>query len=341
MRFKNLIVAVLIVVAKACSRPQERRPDAWTDPSPHRSEYVSVNGVRLNYLDWGGTEPTLVLIHGWADSPHVFDDLAASLRHRAHLIAYARRGHGRSDAPPGPYDEAMLVEDLRQLLDKLGIKRSILLGWSMGGNEITDFAGRFPDRVSGLIYLEAGYDWSDSSFNNDEASKFESEFGSIFDPVPAADLASLDVYRTYIRRMWYGKDTPWTPGLEAELRDVVRIQANGRIQPVPYGAALEAFSSLGKASRDYRSVRAPALALFASSFFPIDPSDPAVMRRSQAWEDRVMAAFRRASIERLRRELPHAEIKDFPNTNHMSIAVLNRSAVEAAILEFLGQIANQ
>ena len=59
----------------------------------------------------------------------------------------------------------------------------------------------------------------------------------------AADLASLDAYRTYYRRMWYG-DIPWTPGPEAELRDIVRIEANGRIQPVPYGAALEAFSGM-------------------------------------------------------------------------------------------------
>jgi len=297
---------------------------------------MSVNGARLNYLDWGGTDPTLVLIHGWADSPHIFDDLAASLSHRAHIIAYARRGHGQSDAPAGPYDQAMLVEDLRQLLDKLGIERAILLGWSMGGLEITDFAGRFPDRVSGLIYLEAGYDWSDSRFT-DGISKFESEFGS-GDPGPA-DLASLDAYRTYIHRWWYG-NIPWTPGLEAELRDIVRIEANGRIQPVPYGAALKAFSNM-HGSRDYRRVRVPALALYASSFLPMDPSDPAVMRRSQAWEDRVMAAFRRASIERLRRELPQAVVKEFPNTGHMSIVWLSQSAVEAAILEFLGQIGNQ
>jgi pimeloyl-ACP methyl ester carboxylesterase len=46
------------------------------------------------------------------------------------MIAYARRGHGQSDTPSGPYDEAMLVEDLRQLFDKLGLKRAILLGWS-------------------------------------------------------------------------------------------------------------------------------------------------------------------------------------------------------------------
>jgi hypothetical protein len=147
------------------------------------------------------------------------------------------------------------------------------------------------------------------------------------------------VYRTYYRRMWYG-DIPWTPGLEAELRDMVRIEANGRIQPVPYGAALEAFSSLATASRDYRPVKAPALALYASSFLAMDPSDPPFMRRSQAFEDRGMAAFRRASIERLRRELPQAVIKEFPNTAHMSIAWLDKTAVEAAILEFLGQIAD-
>ena len=70
----------------------------------------------------------------------------------------------------------------------------------------------------------------------------------------------------------------------------------------------------------------------------MDPSVPAAMRASQVWEDRVMTAFRRASIERLRRELPQVVIKQFPNTAHISILVLEQNAVAAAIREFLRQV---
>ena len=37
---------------------------AWSDPSPHKNGFVTANGIRINYLDWGGSGPTLTLIHG-------------------------------------------------------------------------------------------------------------------------------------------------------------------------------------------------------------------------------------------------------------------------------------
>src|SRR5262245_46379914 len=126
----------------------------------------------------------------------------------------------------------------------------------MGGNEITEFAGRYPARVEGLVYLEAGYDWSDS--------KFRSGLRSLSAATSA--LASLDGYRTWYRQTWFG-DTPWTPGLEAYLRDITQVQPDGRVQPVPSGPVLEALSASNASSpRDYRRVRAPALALYATSF---------------------------------------------------------------------------
>ena len=324
------LVALIVATAISCRQPEPRDSAStasgqWRDPSPHRSEYVSVNGVRLNYLDWGGTGPALVLIHGLTDSPHVFDDFAATIRDRFRVIAYARRGHAQSEAPPGPYNQATLVEDLRQLLDQLHIAQASLLGWSMGGNEITEFAGRYPDRVDKLVYLEAGYDWSDPSIQKDFPA---------FNPEPSA-LRSLDAYRSWYRRTWFG-NTPWTPGLEAYLRDIIRVSADGTVHPVPSGPVLDALvASWASSSRDYRRVRAPALAIYSASFLPLDPAAPDAMRMSQSWEEHTMAAFRRASIERVRRELPSVVVREFPNTAHVSILVLAQDPISAAIREFL------
>ena len=150
----SAIVALAACTDKAPPLPKPAAvADTWTDPSPHQSRFVQVNGVSLNVLDWGGTGDGLVLIHGMSDSPHSFDDVAPALTDGHHVIAYARRGHGQSDHPAaGPYDNETLVEDLRQLLDSLGIKRAVLGGWSMGGNEITRFAERYPERAAGIIY---------------------------------------------------------------------------------------------------------------------------------------------------------------------------------------------
>jgi pimeloyl-ACP methyl ester carboxylesterase len=226
-----------------------------------------VNGIKLHYLDWGGDGPPLVLVHGIGDNPHIFHDLAAYLRTDFHIIAYARRGHGRSDAPPGPYDGSMLTEDLRQLLNTLGLQQAHLLGWSMGGNEITELVSRYPDRVGKLVYLDRAYDWSTPMFFKD--------FGeALAVNCPGADdLRSLDAFRAWHRAAWLGA-IPWTPGLEAYLHELARPDAAGKLHPVPDEEAFAAsFAALGAWRRNYTKVQAPALAIYASTFFPLEHSD--------------------------------------------------------------------
>ncbi len=58
------------------------------------------------------------------------------------------------------YDQATLVEDLRGFLDSQKIERVHLVGASTAGEELTQFATRYPDRVSSLVYLDAAYDRS-------------------------------------------------------------------------------------------------------------------------------------------------------------------------------------
>lgn len=165
LKFASFALALSVNVTNAQTRAVVRYPSVnYTDVSPHKSAYAHVNGVNLNYLDWGGNGPVLVMVHGIGDDPHIFDDLASRLHDRFHIIAYARRGHGLSEAPPGPYDAARLTEDLRQLVDHLGIQRMSVLGWSMGADEATAFAGKYPERVDKLIYLDGGYDWSTPVF---------------------------------------------------------------------------------------------------------------------------------------------------------------------------------
>jgi pimeloyl-ACP methyl ester carboxylesterase len=87
------------------------------------SAFVTVNGARLNYLDWGGHGTGMVFIHGLGDSPHAYDEIAPKFRDRFRVIAYARRAHGQSQVV-GPYTHGVLAEDLRQLLDSLKIQKA-------------------------------------------------------------------------------------------------------------------------------------------------------------------------------------------------------------------------
>jgi pimeloyl-ACP methyl ester carboxylesterase len=308
----------------------QRGSSNGTDPFPHRSEYATVNGIKLNYLDWGGSGPPVVMIHGIADDPHVFDDLAARMHDRFRIVAYARRGHGQSDSPSGPYDAAALVEDLRQLMDHLKIARASLVGWSLGGNEISDFAGRYPDRVAKLVYLESGYDWSEANF----AKAFTNMLG-VTSPTPA-DLKSLDTLRTWFRRSWLGTKTPWSPGLEAYLRDFARVKADGTVSVVPTDPVIAAIlATVHVWPRDYTRIKAPALVLYTEPFFPSDHPDAAMARQLRDFERDVMVPFRRANMDRIRRELKGARIEEIPGRTHMSIGVEQPDALAKLIGEFL------
>jgi len=120
-----------------------------------KSDFVEVNGIRLHYLDWGGNGPTLLFLTGMGSSAYIYSKFAPRFRDQFRVLALTRRGHGDSDYPDFGYDADTLVEDIRQFMDVLNIKKAILAGHSLAGVELTHFAGTFPERVLKLIYLEA------------------------------------------------------------------------------------------------------------------------------------------------------------------------------------------
>ncbi len=118
-----------------------------------------MNGVLLHYLDWGGDGETILFLTGLGDSVHRFDSFAANFTDDFRVLGLTRRGQGLSGKPPSGYDTETLVEDLRKFLDILGIKRVTLIAHSIGGVEMTRFAGKYPARVFKLIYLDSVTDW--------------------------------------------------------------------------------------------------------------------------------------------------------------------------------------
>lgn len=301
---------------------------AWKDGSPHAEKAVTANGVRLELLDWGGSGPPLVLIHGLGDSPHIWDDLAPLLAADFHVLAYGRRGHAGSEKT-GPYDNATLTADLVALLDSLHIDRAALVGWSMGGNEITEIARAHPKRVSALVYLDGAYDWSDPALVK--------AFGAIPTPLTPspADQRSLDALRSWFQRAWI-PDIPWPPSWEAHIRDLVDVQPDGstRYRQTDSVNALM-FESLVAYRRDYRAVHAPALALWAPTFLPGHKDDSVVAKQVADWERDFFAPYRAASIKRFRTELAGSRDSTLPNTNHATIGAVDVPGLARLIRDFI------
>src|SRR5262249_50605861 len=151
----------------------------------------------------------------------------------------------------------------------------------------------------------------------------------------ASVLLSLDAFRDWYHTAALGKDTAWTPGLENYLRDITRVDADGTVKVVLNEKAyMKLFASLASPPRDYTKVKAPSLVLFASEFFPPEPSNAAIDQKVRDFEQKAVV-FRKAQMERIQRELKNAGIKQIPDRTHMSIGIRSPDALAATIRDFL------
>ena len=129
-----------------------------TARAAYTDQFITVNGLRLHYLDWGNPDkPPFIMLHGIARIAHQFDHLAPHFRDDYHVMAIDMRGHGDSDwSPEGAYLVQDYVKDLEAFIDQLNLRGVTLLGNSTGGRVVQVYAGLHPDRVSGLISEDVG-----------------------------------------------------------------------------------------------------------------------------------------------------------------------------------------
>jgi pimeloyl-ACP methyl ester carboxylesterase len=116
----------------------------------------SVEGAagRLRVDDGGAGEPVLLLVHGLGSELETWRPVLDRLRRSHRAVAYDQRGHGESD-PAAVYSVAALADDLDRVVDALHVARFWLVGHSFSGTVISDYAARRPDRVAGVVYLDA------------------------------------------------------------------------------------------------------------------------------------------------------------------------------------------
>jgi len=117
--------------------------------------FIRANSIDTYYEEAGNGNP-LILLHNDGMNLDVWRRLRPHLLQAHRLIAYDRRGHGKSETPPreAPYTVEVLTEDLRALLDGLEIGQVDLFGCSGGANTALGFALAYPERVERLILAE-------------------------------------------------------------------------------------------------------------------------------------------------------------------------------------------
>ena len=128
------------------------------------SKYVTVNGVRLRYLDWGTQGlPPLVCLHGHTGQAHIWDEFAEAVRGSYHVFAVDQRGHGESAHAGDGYARDRFVEDLAALVNALELDRFTLAGLSMGGWHSMLYTAGHSDRVERIVMVDIGPEPSEES----------------------------------------------------------------------------------------------------------------------------------------------------------------------------------
>ena len=112
-----------------------------------------VNGQWIHYEDTGGNLPPVVLAHGLLMDQSMFAPQVEALRSRCRVITWDARGHGETETTDDAFSYWDVAEDLKGLLDHLGIARAVIGGMSQGGFVALRFALQHPERVAALILI--------------------------------------------------------------------------------------------------------------------------------------------------------------------------------------------
>ena len=324
-----------VVLATALSA---QSPDPWHDPSPHQITFVEVEpSVRIEVLDWGGTGRTIVLLAGSGNTAHVFDDFAPKLTSTYHGYGFTRRGFGASTRADTGYTDRRLADDVFQVIDLLHLDKPVLAGHSMAGSELTTVVSQHPDRVAGLVYLDAGSDPADFPASNPEYMAIFQKLpaGARTPPRPtAADRKTFQAYRDWQAR---NGDEVFP---EAELRATIDAKPDGSMGSRTASAAYSAIDK-GTIKRDYSKIRVPVLAIFAG-LLPVD--DPRQKYQPKDDSERAaMEAFRAATdayikkYERALRAIPGARVVELAGAKHY-IFLSNEKEVLNQMRAFLASL---
>lgn len=283
----------------------------WRDSSSHSIRQVAVDtGVSLEVLDWGGIGRPVVLLAGAGNTAHVFDQFVTKLVGRYHVYGITRRGFGRSSAPMSSYSADRLADDVLAVIDSLHLAKPVLIGHSIAGEELSSIGSRHPERVAGLVYLDAGYPYAyyDSAQGNTLLNMYDVQ-QKLARLSPALSPRALE---SIINELL----TTSLPLMERDMRawsQRLAARPDRDVTPPMFARDFVA-DSLFAGEQKYTAIRGPVLAIFAA---PREPS-AALLKDSVALakSDSAYLADVMPQITAFERGTPGAHVIRIPHSNH-------------------------
>lgn len=298
-----------------------------------KSTFITVEkNVKLQVIDWGGSGRPLVLLAGLGADAHAFDKFAPKLTATYHVYGITRRGFGASSAPApatGDYSADRLGDDVLAVVDSLKLNRPVLVGHSIAGEELSSVGSRYPDKVAGLIYLDAGYSYAyydrsrgDLVLDSLELRKNLSQLLPGAGPQDQKQLVN-ELLQTSL------------PQFEKDLREQQKALQSIPALPQSGGLSSFTFQAVFAGEQKYTDIRVPILAIFAvphhlGSLFKDDPT-------ARAAAEALDADYTGAQARAFENGLPSAHVVRIPNADHW-VFQSNEADVLREMKAFLGSL---
>ena len=255
------------------------------------------DGIEIQLAVWEGKGIPVICVHGLTANCRCWDLMVRPLVGRHRVLALDLRGRGLSDKPATGYSEEHHLKDLECVMDDLHLKKAFLMGHSLGGYISMGFAARNPQRVAGLILIDAGGDLSQEHWGR-VAAAIKPSIDRLEMTFP-----SVDAYLNLMKQVPFLR--PWSDDIEAYFRyDLVESQEGVRSRIQAEHIREEITNKHGTpAGQYYKDLKCPVLILRAT--------------------DGILAAndilLPGKSVEKMLGEIPDARVVDITGTNHYSI----------------------
>jgi pimeloyl-ACP methyl ester carboxylesterase len=118
------------------------------------SRFADVNGTRIHYLAAGKGDP-IILLHGYAQTSHMWRPLIARLAKTNTVIAPDLRGFGQSAKPPEGYDKVTMARDVHALATSLGYKTVRIVGHDIGLMVAYAYAAQYQSETNRVVLMDA------------------------------------------------------------------------------------------------------------------------------------------------------------------------------------------
>lgn len=309
-------------------------PHPAQDSSPHTVQMIAVEkDVKLEVLDWGGTGRPLVLLAGKGFAAHEFDQFAPALTTKYHVYGITRRGYGNSSTPPptdANYTADRLGEDVLTVIDQLKLARPVLVGHSIAGEELSYIGTRAPDKVAGLVYLDAGYAYA---FYDAATGDLAVDYNTL--------RRQLERFTALVpmkeRKEILANLAETLPRFQKDLAPYqARFAAAPDNAPAPQDTAANRVDvAIFRGEQKFGRVRCPVLAIYADphSFGEQFKGRPEALKAAQD-KDRSETS---AQADAFSRGNPQAVVVRIPNASHF-IFQSNESEVIAALDAFVATL---